>query len=206
MSAVPARLLDRKDAPPLFDVDAERLERMLMVLDLRRKKVGWITIAGDLGISVRMAQDDYELILKRAALERVEQQRREMAADLEELMRKAWEVLDANHVVVSQGHVVSEIIGQWPMIDVDGNPMMMTDRETGELVRNPFSGQPHKNAGQPIYGDALKDSAPKLAAIETLRKLNESYRKLFGVDSAIKIDQNVSVNFTIDGVSPADLS
>lgn len=175
-------------------------------MDLRRQKTNWLVIATDLGISVATAKDDYELVLKRASLERIEAQRREMAADLEELMRKAWEVLDANHVVVSQGHVVSEIIGQWPMIDVDGNPMMMADHETGELVRNPFSGQPHKNAGQPIYGDALKDSGPKLAAIETLRKLNESYRKLFGVDSAIKIDQNVSVNFTIDGVSPGDLS
>lgn len=189
-----------------FDCPADRLDRAVSVVELRRRKVQWLTIASDLGISIQMAKDDYELVSKRSQLAEIEAQRREMAADLEELMRKAWEVLDANHVVVSQGHVVSEIIGQWPMIDVDGNPMMMTDHETGELVRNPFSGQPHKNAGQPIYGDALKDNGPKLAAIETLRKLNESYRKLFGVDSAIKIDQNVSVNFTIDGVSPGDLS
>ena len=196
------------DRLPAYDVDVpvDRLERALAVFDLRKRRVQWLTIAADLGITVRMAQDDFELCTKLGSLERIEAQRREMAADLEELMRQAWKVLETRHVTVSQGHVVSEIIGQWPMIDVDGNPIMMTDRETGELVRNPFAGQPHKNAGQPIYGDPLLDDGPTLAAIETLRKLNESYRKLFGIDSAIKIDQNLSVNFTIDGVSPGDLA
>lgn len=51
-----------------------------------------------------------------------------------------------------------------------------------------------------LDGDPLVDDAPVLTAVDTLRKLGESRRKLLGADAAQKIDTTAQVKFVIEGV------
>lgn len=49
--------------------------------------------------------------------------------------------------------------------------------------------------GRIIYGDdgqPILDDGPKLAAIDRLVKIRESYRRLFGLDAAVKVDARVT--------------
>jgi AraC-like DNA-binding protein len=63
----------------------------------------------------------------------------------------------------------------------------------GQIVRGPD-------------GEPLLDDGPKLAAIDRLVKVRESYRKLFGVDTAQKVNLSGGVRYEIVGVDPSDLT
>jgi hypothetical protein len=189
----------------VIDFPADRVARGLEVLRMRRERQqSWPVIAEHFGMSVAAVKDDYEIVLKRAQLSAVSAMRYEIAADLDELQRRAQEIMDRQHVVVSQGHIVSEIIGNWPMIDENGVDLMI--EVDGELTHNPFAGRPHPKAGEPIYGDPLKDSAPELAAIKEVRAVLADKRKMFGIDAPTQISADVKVNFTIAGVDLDELT
>lgn len=68
-----------------------------------------------------------------------------------------------------------------------GKVITMVDPETGEE--------------KPIL-----DDGPKLAAIDRLLKVRESYRKLYGVDKAAKVEHTGGVRYEIVGVSPEELA
>lgn len=55
-------------------------------------------------------------------------------------------------------------------------------------------------------GKPLLDDGPKLAAIDRLVKVRESYRKLLGIDAAQKIDVAGAVRYEVVGVDPEDLT
>ncbi|MFI6530504.1 hypothetical protein [Streptomyces uncialis] len=90
--------------------------------------------------------------------------------ELDDLYAMALEVIEANHVVVSHGKVVT-----------------MKDPETGEEK-------------------PLKDSGPKLQAIQTALRVRESYRKLHGLDAEQKVSLSGSVRYEVIGVDAADLT
>lgn len=57
--------------------------------------------------------------------------------------------------------------------------------------------------GRVVFGDdgrPLLDDGPKLAAIDRLLKVRESYRKLFGLDAATKTEVSGGVRYEIVGV------
>ena len=89
---------------------------------------------------------------------------------LDDLYVMAMEVIEANHVVVSHGKVIT-----------------MRDPESGEEK-------------------PLKDSGPKLAAIQTALRVRESYRKLHGLDQPAQVAVSGSVKYEVVGVDPADLA
>jgi hypothetical protein len=55
-------------------------------------------------------------------------------------------------------------------------------------------------------GNPLLDDGPKLAAIDRLVKVRESYRKLFGLDAEKKVALSGSVKYEVVGVDEADLT
>lgn len=55
-------------------------------------------------------------------------------------------------------------------------------------------------------GKPLLDDGPKLAALREMRAIRESYRRLFGVDAAAKVDVTGSVKYEVVGVNPEDLA
>ncbi|MGY6019582.1 hypothetical protein [Streptomyces spinosirectus] len=52
----------------------------------------------------------------------------------------------------------------------------------------------------------LLDDGPKLAALREMRAIRESYRRLYGLDDAIKVDVSGAVKYEVVGVDPADLT
>jgi hypothetical protein len=54
-------------------------------------------------------------------------------------------------------------------------------------------------------GRILEDDGPRLAAIDRLLRISESRRRLFGLDSATKIEAAVSVAFTVQGIPDNEL-
>lgn len=187
------------------DYPSDRLDRCTAIATMRvKERLPWRVIAETFNMSVPACKADYEIVLKRAQLESISALRYEIASELDELQRRAQAIMDRKHVVVSQGHVVSEIIGTWPMIDEHGTPLLIT--VDGKEVPNPFAGRPHENAGKPIYGDPLRDSAPELAAIKEVRAVLADKRKMFGIDAPTQVSADVKVNFTIAGVDMDQLT
>lgn len=97
-----------------------------------------------------------------------------------ELLRLEAEALDALYTealaVLQRDHVTVS----------HGKVITTTDPETG--VAKP-----------------LLDDGPKLAAIDRLVKVRESYRKLFGIDQPSKVEVSGGVKYEVVGVDPEDL-
>lgn len=98
---------------------------------------------------------------------------------LDELYEVAIAVLRRQHLTISNGKVVR--IGE-PDVDDEGQAFIAEGR--GELVL---------------------DDGPALAAIDRCVKIEESRRKLLGLDSPAKVETTGAVSFRIEGVDLADL-
>jgi hypothetical protein len=64
----------------------------------------------------------------------------------------------------------------------------------GKVVCHPETGQP------------LIDPAPKLAALQRMQSIAESYRKLEGLDQPTKVEQSGTVKYEVVGVDVTDLA
>ncbi len=58
----------------------------------------------------------------------------------------------------------------------------------------------------PITNEVVRDYGPHLAAMAMALKVDESSRKLLGLDSATKVDVLGTVKYEIVGVNPEDLT
>lgn len=125
---------------------------------LRAEGKSYQMIADDIGCSLAMAYRYVERGMIATIREPAEIVRRAEVERLDRLLRKALDILDKDHVMVSQGRVVREIIGY--------------DEE----------------AERPIYGDPIIDDAPTLNAIQTILKLMERRAKLLGLDAPAKME------------------
>lgn len=109
----------------------------------------------------------------------------------EQLARIAMErevlldIVGTSHATVSNGHIVSEITGRWPLKTDDG--------------------EDHPLAGQPTYGDPLTDPGPVMQAVDRLIKLDDQEMKVLGGYPASKLDLGGSVEITVNGVDPKDV-
>lgn len=56
-----------------------------------------------------------------------------------------------------------------------------------------------------LDGEPLTDHGPTLQAVETLRRLNESLRKLDGTDQPTKVNVSGGVKYEVVGVDPEQL-
>lgn len=82
-------------------------------------------------------------------------------ADLMEAKRRAWEVLNRDHVVVSQGRVVRRFLG----LERDDDGIERLDPATGEPIK--------------IFED-VADDAPVLAAIDRIVRIDAEIAKVIG--------------------------
>lgn len=55
-------------------------------------------------------------------------------------------------------------------------------------------------------GQTILDDGPKLAAIDRLLRVRESYRKLHGADKPAKVEHSGGVKYEVVGVDPEDLT
>lgn len=148
-------------------------ERRAKVVALRRQRLSFEQIGHELGVTRQRAWAIYQDAVASVPVADVELHRLEMLEQLDEAEAAVLKVLHANHVVVSNGHVVSEIVDQHPLTDAEGNP--------------------HPKAGEPIYGDPLIDHGPILDAARTLVALQARRAKLTGSDAAVKTELNQTI-------------
>lgn len=57
-----------------------------------------------------------------------------------------------------------------------------------------------------LDGQPLPDDAPRLQALDQLRKINESWRKLDGTDRPAKVEHSGGVKYEVVGVDPENLT
>lgn len=148
-------------------------EKMRQVVDLRRQRWTYQRIADELGHSKQWVAELYERAVAEIPAGSVHLHRAEMLDQLDEAEAAVLEVLHARHVVVSNGHVVSEIVGHHPLVD--------------------DSGEAHPKGGEPIYGDPLIDHGPVLDAARTLVALQARRAKLVGADAPVELKSSETV-------------
>jgi hypothetical protein len=148
-------------------------ERRAKVVALRRQRLSFEAIGQELGVTRQRAWTIYQDAVASVPVADVELHRLEMLEQLDEAERAVLAVLHANHIVVSNGHVVSEIVGHHPLF---------TDE-----------GEAHPQAGEPIYGEPLTDHGPVLDAARTLVAIQARKAKLVGADAAVKTELNQTI-------------
>lgn len=157
------------------------------VIELKRTGLSFQQIGDQLGYSRSQMHRCFQRGLSRIVEPEVTAIRAEHRARLALAREAVLDVLAAHHVVVSNGHIVSAIVGTHPERTEDGAT--------------------HPNAGAPIYGDPLIDSAPVLAAVDRLLKIDDQELRLVGGYPAAKLELGGHVNYTVGGgVDPASLT
>jgi hypothetical protein len=167
------------DDPPLDEVELRRAQ----VVHLYRQGLTFDDIGQRMNFSKQRAHKLYWDAMHAVQEQAVDAHRAAMVDELTEIVRASMAVLHAKHVVVSNGHVVSEIVGHHPLFD----------DETGEA---------HPKAGEPIYGDPLLDHGPTLDASRTIIAAHARLSKLIGADAPVKteLSGDVELNYTIRGI------
>ncbi|MGW3135909.1 hypothetical protein [Streptomyces sp. NPDC001139] len=111
----------------------------------------------------------------------------------------AWRAVDKCRKAVLQSAGAELIASEAALLD-DQFVAAMEILERDHLVVS------HGKVIKDDEGHPLLDDGPKLAALREMRAIRESYRKLFGVDAAAKVDVTGSVKYEVVGVNPEDLT
>jgi transposase-like protein len=163
----------------------ETAERDAQMARRRSQGASYRTVAREFGVSVSTAHEAVERALRAARAEAGEAARQMELARLDSYIERVEQVLQSQHVTVSQGRVVRRLVG----FETDENGDQVLD-ESGNRIG--------------IYEDVV-DDGPILQAVDRLLKLSESRRKLLGLDAAQKLETTGSISYTIHGVSDDDL-
>jgi hypothetical protein len=136
----------------------ESAGRRRRIVELRDQDWTFRQIAAEVGLSLAATWEHYQAAMRQIPAAAVEEHQKKVATRLDEQLRRIdmerevlMEILAKRHVVISNGHIVSEIVGE--------------DEETG----------------RPIYGEPFEDDAPTMAAIDRLGKLDDQEAKLLGM-------------------------
>ncbi|MEU8362337.1 hypothetical protein AB0C27_40595 [Nonomuraea sp. NPDC048882] len=84
----------------------EDQQRRTKVMELKRRGHSFEAIGAQLGISKQRAHQLYWDTLKKIPVQEVAEYRVEQAERLDEMLRRAYEVLERRHITVSNGRVI----------------------------------------------------------------------------------------------------
>ncbi|HTI78527.1 MAG TPA: sigma factor-like helix-turn-helix DNA-binding protein [Mycobacterium sp.] len=128
------------------------------IVELRDQDWSFRQIAAEVGRDYHTVWDHYQRAMKQIPAAAIEQHEKNRAAALDAQLRRIdmqrevlEESLHTRHPQISNGHLVSEVIGQ--------------DEATGK----------------PIYGEPYEDHGPRLAAAAALDRLEDREAKLLGL-------------------------
>lgn len=119
---------------------------------------------------------------------------RAIAAQLDISLAAAYEAVKRAYLAVVRESAEEALKVELDRLD------MLTEKAFELLGR-----QYVKFAGSGENMRELIDVGPNLTAIDTLRKLSESRRKLLGLDQPVKVDLGGAVEFTVQGIPDGDM-
>jgi len=186
----PQPVRTRRAAGPAAIKRGEIEARRAQAIAMRSAGQTWEMVAATLGYASKGAahKDVGVALAERAAKTALslDQFREQEIEHLQELRRKAMDVLNAEHMHVNAGQVVYS---------------PKRDRETGDLILDPETREPILTA------IPLRDSLPTLQAVDRLVKVAERMARLLGADQAIKVEvEQKTYNYSVNGVQMGDLT
>lgn len=157
-------------------------ERKAEIVRLRRQRIPFDEIGARFGITRQRAHKIYWDAMNAIPAEEVKALREEQRQIFEDLIDRAYEIANRNHLVVSHGQIVR--MGT-PTLDEDGEPII------------------DQGAGEPLL-----DDAPKLAAIARIESLINSLAALFGTRVPVKqlVEGDTTVHYVIEGAGLENLT
>lgn len=172
-----------------IEVNAQRIARVTQfhAQGYNPREIGRL-----LEISESTVRRDLRRVTERVAADDVKQWRTVQLLRLERLLEACQAVLSAQHVVVSNGTVVTEKV-----FDDDGKPVWVdVHGPTGEVL--------HGSDGKPLVEQMrrpLEDHGAVLEAVAEMRKIEAEIAKLLGTQTPVKQAVEVQhVDYTINGV------
>lgn len=110
--------------------ELEITRRRVRVIELREQGLSFREISREIGVSLGLVHRDFEASIERILEPNVAAYRAEHTARLHKMRAVVEDIIDRRHVVVQQGHVVSEILGS----DDDGQPIFGEPLEDDSIV------------------------------------------------------------------------
>lgn len=173
-------------------------KRTAEVLSLSAQGYTQREIGRQVGISQSSVRRYLERVQKRIPADDLKQWRAVQLLRYERLMAASQAVLDAHHVVVSNGVVVR----------------VLARDDEGKVIWDPVLGpdgeQRTNDAGEPLFEERrvpLQDQGPILEAVAELRKLEVEVSKLLGTQTPVKQAVEVQhVDYTITGVDMSKIT
>lgn len=105
---------------------------------------------------------------------------------------RAKRPLDKQSEIATQVEILDELIEQAAAV-AHMRAAPVTAGKDGDIVRDPED------------QSVVRDHSGRLAAMQTVKALQERKAKLLGLDSATKTEVAASITYTIEGVDPDDL-
>ncbi len=149
-------------------------EQDAKILALKRQDLSFQEIADRLGISRATAHRGFHRALPRVTEPEASAYRAEHLARLELVREVALGILETRHVTISNGHVVSPVIGE--------------DEETGK----------------PIYGEPYEDDAAVIAAANLLLKVDDQEASLLGIKAKTEVNMTGKLTYEVLGLEGTD--
>lgn len=173
-----------RDPGGRYAMEPDTPARYAEALRLRARGLSYRAIAAEMGWSDgKSAYEAVRRALEVTVAEPAAEVRAIELAKLDAAEVAVNEVLEREHVTVSQGHVVR----QW-RVDANGDPIVAG----------------HDDNGKPYYQEEpILDDAPVLAAVDRLIKIAQRRAALLGLDSPVKQEVAASVTYEVVGV-PTD--
>lgn len=178
-----------RDGNGRYAESLETAQRDAEATRLKKRGLSYREIAAELGCDVSTAYRGVQRTLqatREGAAEDAADIRAMELERLEDMRALVMEVLDREHVTVSNGRIIRRQIG-W-------------ERDDAGEIQTDGEGKPIG-----IYED-LPDDAVILNAVDRLLRISESIRRLTGTDAEKKINLSGGVTYEVVGVDVADLS
>jgi transposase-like protein len=150
---------------PGGDLRNQRKDSALLraeIVELRDQGLSFRTIAAQVGRSLHVTWDHYQAAMREIPAANVKQHQENAAKRLDEQLRR----------IDMEREIVMEVAtAEHPLVSNGRIIYEITDFEDGK----------------PVYGDALTDKGPNLAAVDRLHKLDDQEARLLGLYPKVQV-------------------
>jgi hypothetical protein len=174
-----------RDGKGRFTRDLTTARRDAEIAKMRIRGMRPRDIAAQLGVDESTVSRACQRVADEARQESAGEMRQLELERLDRMEVAVNEVLEREHVTVSQGRIVRRRV-----LDEDGDPIVVA----------------HDRDGKPVFREEeVLDDGPVLQAVDRLLKIQQRRAALLGLDAPVKAETGVTLNYTIVGVDMEQL-